>query len=203
MARTNLSIDRRVFEEFATQAGRRNMTLFTFANESLSAISKISAEGGDPGELYRTWKAMTVLKEVDAIVLPSDFVEDLIKQIYRADKGRLLAKFSAQGTAVSALLRIAAGDLEGLISLAKGFFFLIPIKHFEVLDLQNGKIQVSVIGAGRAIEATECSNEFLKSVLVGYGYVVTKEEIHPGLIRLWAETPNRKNAAMEAPQSQA
>ena len=52
MARTNLSIDRQVFEEFAAEAERRKMTLFAFANESLSAVAKISQEGGNPEEFY-------------------------------------------------------------------------------------------------------------------------------------------------------
>lgn len=198
MARTNLSIDRKVFEEFSVQADKRKMTLYAFANESLSTISKISAEGGDPDSLYRVWKVLSVLKEVDAIVFPSDFVEDVIKQLYYIDKKRLLARFSELGTSLVALLRIVAEDLEGLISLAKGLFSFIPIKNMEVLTLQNGNIEVNLVGAGKGIETTECSSEFLKSVLHGYGYKVTREEIHPGVIRFWAETNNRKNLVLEA-----
>ena len=81
MARTNLSIDRKVFDEFSAQAQRKNMTLFAFANESLSAISRISAEGGDPAEMYRIWRVLTILRQVDVITLPSGFVEELIFRI--------------------------------------------------------------------------------------------------------------------------
>jgi hypothetical protein len=199
MARTNLSVDRKVFEEFSAQADKRNMTLYAFANESLSVISKISAEGGDPDGVYQMWKVLSVMKEVDAIVFPSDIVEELVIQLYHIDKKRLLARFSELGTSLVALLRIFAEDLQGLISLARGLFSFIPVKHMEVLTLQNGSIEVNLVGAGKGIETTECSSEFLKSVLHGYGYNVTREEIHPGVIRLWAETKSKNNLGVEAP----
>jgi hypothetical protein len=191
-----------VFEEFSAQADKRNMTLYAFANESLSVISKVSAEGGDPEGLYQVWKVLSIMKEVDAIVFPSDIVEELVTQLYHIDKKRLLARFSELGTSLVALLRIAAEDLQGLISLAKGLFSFIPVKHMEVLTLENGSIEVNLVGAGKGIETTECSSEFLKSVLHGYGYNVTREEIHPGIIRLWAETKSKNNLVKEALSSQ-
>jgi len=198
MARTNLSVDRKVFEEFSAQAAKRNMTLYAFANQSLSLVSKVSAEGGDPEGLYQVWKVLSIMKEVDAIVFPSDIVEELVIELYHTDKKRLLNRFSELGTSLVALLRIVAEDLQGLISLAQGLFSFIPVKHMEVLTLQNGSIEVNLVGAGKGIETTECSSEFLKSVLNGYGYTVTKEEIHPGVIRFWAETKTKNNLLSEA-----
>ena len=84
MVRTNLSIDKEVFEEFAAEADRRKMTLFAFANESLSAITKISQEGGNPDEFYKIWRVLTILRQVDVITLPSDFVDDLIERLFGA-----------------------------------------------------------------------------------------------------------------------
>ena len=198
MARKNLSVDRDVFEEFSAQANRRGMTLYAFANESLSVISKVSAEGGDPDGLYNVWKVLSIMKEVDAIVFPSDIVEELVVQLYRIDKKRLLTRFSELGTSLVAVLRIVAEDLQGLISLAKGLFSFIPVKNMEVLTLQNGDIEVNLVGAGKGIETTECSSEFLKSVLNGYGYGVIREEIHPGVIRLWAEKNGKNNLVVGA-----
>jgi hypothetical protein len=34
---------------------------------------------------------------------------------------------------------------------------------------------------------TQCSSEFLKAIVLGYGYTVKKEELHLGTIRLTAE----------------
>jgi hypothetical protein len=190
MARTNLSVDRDVFEAFSAQASRKNMTLYAFANESLSAIARITADGGDPEEVYRVWKVLTIMKEVDVIILPSEFEEQLIRQLCLTDKKLVLARFRELGASLVPLLKIAAPDVESLTHLARSFFFLIPIKHFEVSNPQNGNIEVNVVGAGKGWETTECSNEFLKSLLSGYGYSILREEIHPGVIRLWAQKRN-------------
>jgi len=191
MVRTNLSIDRSVFEEFAAEADRRKMTLFAFANESLSAITKISQEGGNPEEFYKIWRVLTILREVDVITLPSDFVEEFIERLYKADSSLTKSRFRDLGTSIVGLLKIAAEDIEDLTPLAKDFGFFIPIKHFDLRSTKDGRIQVDVVGAGKVIQTTECSCEFLKSILAGYGYSVTKEELHPGTIRLQAEKASR------------
>jgi hypothetical protein len=190
MARTNLSIDRKVFDEFSAQAQRKNMTLFAFANESLSAISKISAEGGDPAEMYRIWRVLAILRQVDVITLPSGFVEELIDRLYAADKESTLAKFRELGASLVGLLKMATEDLTGLSDLAQDFGFIIPIKRFSMTTAKDGTVEVAVVGAGKGIETTVCSSEFLKAILNGYGYDVVKEEIHAGAIRLWAQRRN-------------
>jgi hypothetical protein len=192
MVRTNLSIDKGVFEEFAAEADRRKMTLFAFANESLSAVAKISREGGNPEEFYKIWRVLSILRQVDVITLPSDFVEDLIERQYRADSSATRAKFRDLGTSLVGLLKMAAENIEDLSPLAKDFGFFIPIKHFSLTTSKPGLLQVDVVGAGKAMETTQCSAEFLKSIIAGYGYAVTKEELHPGTIRLLAEKITRE-----------
>ncbi len=186
MAGTNLSIDRRVFDEFSAQAEQKNMTLFAFANESLSAISKIVAEGGDPAELHRIWRVLTILKQVDVITLPSDFVEELIEKLYSADKEGTILKFRELGASLVGILKMAAEDLTAVASLAQDFGFIIPIKRFTTTVRADDTVEVDVVGAGKHMETAICSSEFLKSILNGYGYDVTKEDVGPGAIRLWA-----------------
>ena len=192
MARTNLSIDKQVFEEFAAEADRRNMTLFAFANESLSAITKISREGGNPGEFYKIWWVLSILRQVDVITLPSDFVEELIEAQYQADPKATKEKFRNLGTSLVGLLKMAAENIEDLSPLAKDFSFFVPIKHFSINRLKTGYLEVAVVGAGKALPTTECSAEFVKAIVVGYGCAVTKEELHPGTIRLLVELNGRE-----------
>ena len=187
MARTNISIDKKVFDEFAAEADQRKMTLFAFANESLSAITNICREGGTPEELYKIWRVLSILRQVDVITLPTDFVEELIELLYHSDKALTLAKFRDLGTSLIGLLKMAAENIEDLSPLAKDFGFFIPIKHFSLTSNDEGRIQVDVVGAGKGMETTQCSAEFLKSILVGYGYSVMREELHAGTMRLWAQ----------------
>ncbi len=193
MARTNISVDQSVFEEFSAQADRQNKTLFGFANESLLAVAKISAEGGDPAELYRLWRSVSLLKQIDVITLPSDFIDDLIAKQYAVDKASLLKMFRDLGSRLVGVLKIAAPKLEELAELAKDFAGLLPLKQFKITRLQGGEaVEIGIVGAGRRIESTECTFEFIQSILNGYGYAVTKHEMNVGTIRLWASRRTSK-----------
>ena len=186
MARTNISVDSAVFQEFSSEAERQSKTLFAFANESLSAISKISAEGGNSADLYKLWRSISLLKQIDVITLPSDFIDELISKIYTIDKPGILKMFRDLGSELVGVLKIAADNLEELGQLGKDFTALLPVKQFKIDRLDESTVEIGIVGAGRRIESTECTSEFLKSILNGYGYSVTKNEINVGTIRLWA-----------------
>lgn len=187
MARTNISVDQVVFDEFSSEAQRQNKTLFAFANESLSTMAKVAAEGGNPADLYKMWRAVTLLKQIDVITLPSDFVDELISKDYARDKDGTLKMFRDMGSQIVGVLKIAAEDLGELSALVRNFAGLLPVKQFTLVAKQDkNKVEIDVVGAGRKIESTECALEFLTSVLSGYGYSVTKKEINVGTIRVWA-----------------
>ena len=155
LARTNLSVDRRIFEEFSTQAQNQNKTLFAFANESLSAITKICAEGGSPAGLYSIWRTFSLLKQIDVITLPSDFVDNLISKLYSTDKEGLLKMFRDLGASLVGLLKIAAQDLDKLSELVKDFTIILPVKQFRITKKKEEgnygeeTVEVDIIGAGK------------------------------------------------------
>jgi hypothetical protein len=187
MTRTNISVDQAVFDEVSSEAKRANKTLFAFANEALSTVAKVSSEGGDPAELYGLWRTITVLKQVDVITFPSDFVDELIGKEYADDKEGLLKMFSDLGSRLVGVLKIAAADIDQLALLGKDFALLLPLKQFKVTRGKDAdSIEISIVGAGRRIESTECSFVFLQSILNGYGYTVTRHEINTGTIVAWA-----------------
>jgi hypothetical protein len=187
MARTNISVDQVVFDEFSSEAQRQNKTLFAFANESLSTMAKIAAEGGNPADLYKMWRAVTLLKQIDVITLPSDFVDELISKDYARDKEGTLKMFRDLGSQIAGVLKIAADNLDELSALVRNFAGILPVKQFTLTSKEDkNKVEIDVVGAGRKIESTECALEFLTSVLNGYGYNVTKKEINVGTIRVWA-----------------
>ena len=187
MARTNISVDDAVFDEFSSEAKRVNKTLFAFANESLSTMARVSSEGGDPAELYRLWRTVTVLKQVDVITFPSDFVDELVAKEYADDKEGLLKMFSDLGSRLVGVLKIAAADIKELEGLGQDFALLLPLKQLKMTQGDDpDSIEISIVGAGRRIESTECSFVFLRSILNGYGYTVTRHEINTGTIMAWA-----------------
>ncbi len=186
MARTNISVDQVVFDEFSSQAQRQNKTLFAFTNETLSTVAKITAEGGEPLELYKMWRAVNLLKEMDVITFPSDFIDDWTAREYARDKSATLKMFRDLGSKVVGVLKIAAPDLDDLGELVGNFGGLLPVKRFTLAAKEKNKVEIDVVGAGRRIESTECALEFLTSVLNGYGYSVNKKEVNVGTIRVWA-----------------
>lgn len=127
------------------------------------------------------------MKHLNAIALPSDFVDTMIANQYATDKEVLLSMFRDLGARMVVVLKFAAGDLVQLSRLADDFVGLLPLNQFKITPLQGGEaLEIQVIGAGRRIESTEASFEFLRSIIEGYGWTITKHEISVGTIKMWA-----------------
>jgi hypothetical protein len=181
MARTNISVDQNIFDAFSVEAARQNKTLFAFANESLSVLTKVASEGGSPSDLYSMWRSMTLLKQFDVITLPADFVDDVTAELYASHKEATLKRFSEIGSRFVTVLKIFAPELLDLTGVEKDFRGLLPIKQLAIKDQGKGTFEIDVVGAGRRIESTE----FLIAIVRGYGYTVTRQETNIGTIRLW------------------
>ncbi len=186
VARANISLDRDVFDSFSAQVDRNGKTIYASTNEWLGAASEILAEGGDAKDLLRLWRSYSVLKQVDVITLPSDFVDDAIGKLYEADKVGILEMFDRLGSNLVGLLKIVAPDIEHLAVLAKDFVMLMPVKRLEMKKVDGDSVQVSVVGAGKKISSTECSLAFIKAILNGYGRNVASQEASVGTISLRA-----------------
>jgi hypothetical protein len=186
MARTNISVDQNIFDAFSVEAARQNKTLFAFANESLSVVTKVASEGGSPSDLYSMWRSVTLLKQFDVITLPADFVDDVTAELYASHKEATLKRFSEIGSRFVTVLKIFAPELLDLTGVEKDFRGLLPIKQLAIKDQGKGTFEIDVVGAGRRIESTECAREFLIAIVRGYGYTVTRQETNIGTIRLWA-----------------
>lgn len=186
MTRANISVDKAVYDEFASQAMLRGKTLYALTNEWLDAAAKISAEGGSAADVTEVWRSTSVLKQLDTIILPSDFVDEMIVSLYAKDKAQVLRSFYDLGAELAGILKIVADSLQRLSELVRDFTLFTPIRRFEVRQLNDGTSEIDVVGAGKKAESTECCYEFLKAVLNGYGYDVQSHQLYVGTIRLTA-----------------
>ncbi|MDG6939123.1 MAG: hypothetical protein JRN39_01815 [Nitrososphaerota archaeon] len=186
MSRTNITVDRSVFQEFSSQVKRQNKSLFASANESLLAVSKIYAEGGTAPDIYRLWRLASVLKQIDVITLPSDFVDELLGKLYEMDRASLLQMFAKMGSGLVGLLRITADDVRSLNEIAKDFMLILPLKKLKLTEADPDSIEIDMVGAGGTFVSAECTAEFITALLNGYGYTETKREIGLGTVRMWA-----------------
>lgn len=186
--RTSMYVDDAVFDEVSIQARKQGRTLYAFMNEALSAMTKVCADGGSPSELLEMWRLTSTLKLLEVVPLPSDFVDDLIVELYHVDKDALLRRASELGSRLVEPLQIIAGDLDSLFLLAQDLKLILPIKELRMVrDAEKDTIEVAVLGAGRRVESTECGGFFLKALLGGYGYSVVKQEFGVGTIRIWCQ----------------
>ncbi len=188
MARTSMYVDDAVFDEVSLQAHKQGRTLYAFMNETLSVMTKICEGGGNPSELLEMWRLTSTLKMLEVITLPSDFVDDMIVELYHTDKEALLRRAAELGSRLVEPLQIIAGDIDRLSELAQDLKLILPIKEVKMVkDADTGSIEISVLGAGRRFESTECCSAFLNAILRGYGYSVARQEIGLGTIRMWGQ----------------
>jgi hypothetical protein len=187
VARSNISVDKAVFDSFSAQAMLEGKTLYAFTNEWLEAAARISSQGGKGKDVFDLWRSNAILKQFDTIVLPSDFVDEMIVKLYSTDKSSLLKSFSDLGKELVGVFKIAADDIEALSELVREFTPFTPIKRFETRRIGESSTEVNIVGVGKKLETTECCFEFLKAVLNGYGYDVSSRELYPGTIRLTAK----------------
>ena len=148
--------------------------------------AELSNEGWSSSDFRAMCDSFSLMKKMDVITLPSDFVDELIARQYKADKEGLLQMFREMGSSLVGLLKIAAPDLDGLSELAKEFMILLPVKQFKVLKDETNSIEVDIVGAGRKRESAECTFKFLEAILDGYSYSVSKYETGVGMLRIWA-----------------
>lgn len=184
--RANISVDKTVFNNFAAQAMLEGKTLYALTNEWLDTGAKISTQGGSSRDVFDLWRSNAILKQFDTVVLPSDFVDEMVQKLYANDKADLLKAFSDLGKELVGILKIAAGSIDELSDLARHFTLFTPIKRFEMKRMDKDTAEMTIVGAGKKMESTECCYEFLKAVLNGYGYDVSSHELHASTIRVTA-----------------
>jgi hypothetical protein len=201
-SRVSISVDRDIGEEFSLQAGRTGKTLYTFANEWLATAAKIASEGGTSEATMDEWKVCSMFKDEEVVPLPADFVEELVEGLCEVDREKAVRTFGILGDRLVSLLKIHASDVEQLADLAKGFARIASLKRLDLEKINGDSIVLSVVGAGRKFEVTECAFEFVKSILNGYGYAITSHELGVGTIRVEArrrgESAERKQVLVPA-----
>ena len=184
MPRTSLAVDDLVAQELANLARERKMTLYALVNEALGTCAKLMREGADVMTLENLWLIHKILTEIETVVVPADFMDSLIAEIWMHNKEGLLEKFRTLAADLTNLLKLYAKDVDELLELARTYVKYLPVKNLEARFVGNGVYEIGLVGVGRRIESTMCVAEFLKNLLAGYGARVLEENIGKGVIHL-------------------
>lgn len=194
MARTNIAVDEKTADLLADEATKENKSLYALTNEALDAVLRVCSYGGSPKEVYASWRWSRILKDTDAIPLPGDLMEKLMRKTFLSDKDWLLKVWFDEGKRVGSYLRMYAEDFQQLISRVDELHGFLPVKRVEFdrkEDERGVSMVVRIVGAGFSVESTSCTEQFLLGLLSAYPYKVVKSRVSEGLIEVKAEEDSK------------
>jgi len=184
MSRASLAVEATLADELWHLAKERNMTLYALTNHILENAISLMKEGTDISVLRELWQVHKALKDVDAVVLPSDFMDDLLETLYRFEGEELLKRFHKLGQELGQYLRFLADDLDQLLGLAQIYMKFLPVKRIESMYIGDGLHEIRLVGVGGRIESTMCVFELIKGILKEYDASLLEENVSKGIIRL-------------------
>ena len=190
MARTNIAVDEETADLLADEATKENKSLYALTNEALTAVLRVCRYGGSPKEVYSSWRWSRILKDTDAIPLPGDLMERLMKKVFLSDRDWLLKEWFDEGKRVGSYLLMYAEDFRLLASRVDELQGFLPVKRVEIeIRDEQGKANtvVRVIGAGFSPESTRCTEQFLLGIISAYPYRITSSRVSEGMIEVRAE----------------
>ncbi|MEM0375574.1 MAG: hypothetical protein QXO17_01370 [Nitrososphaerota archaeon] len=182
--RTTLAVRRDVAEKLSELAKERKMSVYALASSILEQGIQVVRESGSDAIISNLWKVYKVLRDADAVVLPSYFMDALIKELYSHDRKRLFSLFSQLGRDVGLLMKTYAPSFEELVSLAALFSYFFPLKRVELRELGKDGLEISVIGVGDSVETTEAVSVAAREMLSVYGIEVINQTVSRGMIKL-------------------
>lgn len=191
MPRSNISMDREVLKAFSREAHREKKTLYAFANEWVEIATKIAREGANSKQVYGMWRSSTFLNQSGCMAIPADLVSRMIAKQYSSDKSKLLEMFFEIGSSFVVLLKMTAPSIDDLSALVKDCALLSPLKRFDIVRKDRRSVELDIVGVGDAIEFMECTLQFLKAVLSGYGYSISDFQLVAGALRIRADARGR------------
>jgi len=194
MARTNIAVDEETADLLADEATKENKSLYALTNEALTAVLRVCNYGGSPKEVYASWRWSRILKDTDAIPLPGDLMEKIMRKTFQTDKEWLLKSWFDEGKRVGSYLHMYADDFQQLISRVDELNGFLPVKRVEFeRKEEEGRVNVVVriVGAGFSVESTSCTEQFLLGILSAYPYKIMNTRVSEGMIEVKAEEEKR------------
>lgn len=182
--RTTLAVRREVAEKLSELARERKSSVYALASSILEQGIQVIRESGSDAVISNLWRVYKILRDADAVVLPSYFMDALIKELYAHDKKKLFSLFGQLGRDVGLLMKTYASSFEELVSLATLFSYFFPLKRVELRDLGKDGLEISVIGVGDSVETTEAVSVAAKEMLAVFGIDVVNQTVSRGMMKL-------------------
>jgi hypothetical protein len=196
LGRTNIAVDDGVAEQLSFEAGKENKTQYALANESLLAVLEVAKGGGNPRQIYPSWKFVSMMKDVGCLVLPEALVEKLIGRMYTIDKDWLLKAWYEEGVRLGSFLKMSAVNPEDLSRVIGEFQVLLPAQKIEFKKISGNEgyrkfdgstFEIRAMGVGNSVESTSCADQFIKGIFYAYSLEIIEEKVSRGIINIKAK----------------
>jgi hypothetical protein len=92
--RTSIAVRREVAEKLSELAKERKSSVYALASSILEQGIEVIRESGSDSVISNLWRVYKVLRDADAVILPSYFMDTLIKELYNHDRKKLFSLFS-------------------------------------------------------------------------------------------------------------
>jgi hypothetical protein len=193
LPRSNIAVDEKLAYEMSSEAAKSNKTFYAFVNESLEAVLKVYKDGGGPSDIFPSWRFAQIMKDVDAIPIPGDLLERMIKRCFESPSERdwLLKIWFDEGKRLGTYLQLSAAKITDLSLEVRALQKMLPVKRIDIKTIgekeDESRLVVRAVGAGLSIESTQCAEKFLEGIISSYSLRVVSSKISEGIIELEVE----------------
>lgn len=198
MPRTNISVDKQLAAELADEALRENKTMYALANEVLDTFLKLAKDGCEIKQLPRLWELIKMMRDQDAVPVPGDMLEEMIRKLYEVDRKWILTLARKYGEKLGLYLSTFYPSLVELLTSNKDVFSeLFPIKRLELESTRNQEgltiLTFKTVGVGRSKEVAEVVNELIKGLVSVYSEVkICNCQLGDGLMEIGFELTGKE-----------
>ena len=193
MPRTNIAVDKQLALRLADESERENKTAYAMANEMLNSCLDLISKGGNVSSMPKFWEIIKIMKDVDAVPVPGNLLEEVINRLYTYDREWLMKIGRKQGEELGLYLSTFYPSIFDLIANSKDVLTQIfPIKRFDLESMKKpGEATIFVFktaGVGRSKETAEFVNEVLRGLFSVYREVlICNCQVNTGVLEIGFE----------------
>lgn len=184
-------------EEAAKIIAREGRTLFSFTNEIFEWAIEAYNLKVTPAEALEFYKMMKIGKNLGLVIVPSEVLYEMTKELYEVQHEKLLEKWYESGVWNGQYLTIKFHRQNPIKILEK--FMKVSLWNIDEfsLDVYEEKVNVRCFSRKLSQEVTEMLAKFLEGILFSMGYVIKSSKLLRGLVMLELEKRKDKDTKSE------
>ena len=184
-------------EEAAKIIAKDGRTLFSFTNEVFEWAIEAYNMDVTPAEALEFYKMMKIGKNLGYVIVPSEVLYTMTKELYEVQHEKLLEKWYESGVWNGHYLTIKFHKQDPIKILAK--FMKASLWNVDEFSLETyeDKINVRCFSQKLSKQVTEMLAKFLEGTFFSMGYSIRSNKLLRGLIMLELKKKDGKDTKAE------